>query len=179
MSRIGKTPIPVPSGVDVTIAGSRVTVKGPKGTLERDIPGAITVRQDGEELLVERPNDERQNRALHGLVRSLVNNMVVGVHEEFTKELEIIGVGYRAAAQGNNKLDLALGFSHPVSVDAPEGISFETPAPNRIIVKGIDKEIVGQVAANIRKIRKPEPYKGKGVRYLGEHVAKKAGKTGK
>ena len=179
MSRIGKTPIPVPSGVDVTIAGARITVKGPKGTLERDIPGAITVRQDGEELLVERPNDERQNRALHGLVRSLVNNMVVGVHEEFTKELEIIGVGYRAAAQGTSKLDLALGFSHPVSVDAPEGISFETPAPNRIIVKGIDKEIVGQVAANIRKIRKPEPYKGKGVRYLGEHVAKKAGKTGK
>ena len=154
-------------------------MKGPKGTLERDIPGAITVRQDGDELLVERPNDERQNRALHGLVRSLVNNMVVGVHEEFTKELEIIGVGYRAAAQGTNKLDLALGFSHPVSVDAPEGITFETPAPNRIIVKGIDKETVGQVAANIRKIRKPEPYKGKGVRYLGEHVAKKAGKTGK
>ena len=179
MSRIGKTPIPVPSGVDVTIAGAHITVKGPKGTLERDIPGAITVRQDGEELLVERPNDERQNRALHGLVRSLVNNMVVGVHEEFTKELEIIGVGYRAAAQGTSKLDLALGFSHPVSVDAPDGISFETPAPNRIIVKGIDKEIVGQVAANIRKIRKPEPYKGKGVRYLGEHVAKKAGKTGK
>jgi large subunit ribosomal protein L6 len=179
MSRIGKAPIPVPSGVDVTITGAHITVKGPKGTLERDIPGAITVRQDGAELLVERPNDERQNRALHGLVRSLVNNMVVGVHEEFTKELEIIGVGYRAAAQGNNKLDLALGFSHPVSVDAPEGITFETPAPNRIIVKGIDKETVGQVAANIRKIRKPEPYKGKGVRYLGEHVAKKAGKTGK
>jgi large subunit ribosomal protein L6 len=179
MSRIGKTPIPVPSGVDVTIAGAHITVKGPKGTLERDIPGAITVRQDGEELVVERPNDERQNRALHGLVRSLVNNMVVGVHEEFSKELEIIGVGYRAAAQGRCKLGLALGFSHPVSVDAPEGITFETPAPNRIIVKGIDKETVGQVAANIRKIRKPEPYKGKGVRYLGEHVAKKAGKTGK
>ena len=143
MSRIGKAPIPVPSGVDVTITGAHVTVKGPKGTLERDIPGAITVRQDGAELLVERPNDERQNRALHGLVRSLVNNMVVGVHEEFTKELEIIGVGYRAAAQGTNKLDLALGFSHPVSVDAPEGITFETPAPNRIIVKGIDKETVG------------------------------------
>jgi len=179
MSRIGKTPISVPSGVDVTIAGNHIIVKGPKGTLERDIPGAITVRQDGEELLVERPNDERQNRALHGLVRSLVNNMVVGVHEEFTKELEIIGVGYRAAAQGTAKLDLALGFSHPVSVDAPEGITFETPAPNRVIVKGIDKEMVGQVAANIRKIRKPEPYKGKGVRYLGEFVAKKAGKTGK
>jgi large subunit ribosomal protein L6 len=179
MSRIGRLPITVPAGVDVSFDGRIITVKGPKGTLERDIPGAITVRQDGEELLVERPNDERQNRALHGLVRSLVNNMVVGVHEEFTKELEIIGVGYRAAAQGTSKLDLALGFSHPVSVDAPEGISFETPAPNRIIVKGIDKEIVGQVAANIRKIRKPEPYKGKGVRYLGEHVAKKAGKTGK
>ena len=179
MSRIGKSPIPLPSGVDVSIDGAHITVKGPKGTLERDIPGAITVRQEGEELLVERPDDERQNRALHGLVRSLVNNMVVGVHEEFSKELEIIGVGYRAAAQGSNKLDLALGFSHPVSVDAPEGISFETPAPNRILVKGIDKELVGQVAANIRKIRKPEPYKGKGVRYLGEHVAKKAGKTGK
>ena len=179
MSRIGKAPIPVPSGVDVTIAGAHITVKGPKGTLERDLPGAITVRQDGDQLLVERPNDERQSRALHGLVRSLVNNMVVGVHEEFTKELEIIGVGYRAAAQGTSKLDLALGFSHPVSVDAPDGISFETPAPNRIIVKGIDKEAVGQVAANIRKIRKPEPYKGKGVRYLGEYVPKKAGKTGK
>lgn len=179
MSRIGKAPISVPSGVEVTIAGSHVTVKGPKGTLERDIPGAITVRQDGDEVLVERPNDERHNRALHGLVRSLVNNMVVGVHEEFTKELEIIGVGYRAAAQGTSKLDLALGFSHPVSVEAPSGIAFETPTPNRIIVKGIDKEAVGQVAADIRKIRKPEPYKGKGVRYLGEHVAKKAGKTGK
>ena len=179
MSRIGKAPITVPSGVDVTIAGRHIIVKGPKGTLERDIPGEITVRQEGEELLVERPNDERQNRALHGLVRSLVNNMVQGVHQEFTKELEIIGVGYRAAAQGTSKLDLALGFSHPVSVDAPDGISFEVPTPNRIVVRGIDKEAVGQVAANIRKIRKPEPYKGKGVRYLGEHVAKKAGKTGK
>ena len=179
MSRIGKSPIPVPSGVDVTIAGRHITVKGPKGTLERDIPGVITIRQDGEELVVERPDDERENRAMHGLVRSLVNNMVVGVHEEFTKELEIIGVGYRAAAQGPGKLDLALGFSHPVSVDAPDGITFETPTPNRIIVRGVDKEAVGQVAANIRKIRKPEPYKGKGVRYLGEYVPKKAGKTGK
>jgi large subunit ribosomal protein L6 len=179
MSRIGKAPITVPSGVDVTIAGRQITVKGPKGTLERLIPGDITVRQDGGVLLVERPNDERQNRAMHGLVRSLVNNMVVGVDQEFTKELEIIGVGYRAAAQGSSKLDLALGFSHPVSVDAPDGITFEVPTPNRIIVRGVDKEAVGQVAANIRKIRKPEPYKGKGVRYLGEHVAKKAGKTGK
>jgi large subunit ribosomal protein L6 len=179
MSRIGKSPITIPSGVDVTLSGRHIAVKGPKGTLERDIPGEITVRQDGDTLLVERPNDERQNRALHGLVRSLVNNMVVGVHEEFTKELEIIGVGYRAAAAGPNKLDLALGFSHPVSVDAPDGITFEVPTPNRIVVRGVDKEAVGQVAANIRKIRKPEPYKGKGVRYLGEFVPKKAGKTGK
>jgi large subunit ribosomal protein L6 len=179
MSRIGKSPIPVPSGVDVSIVDRHVTVKGPKGTLERDLPGAITVRQDGDTLLVERPDDERESRALHGLVRSLVNNMVVGVHSEFTKELEIIGVGYRAAANGPSKLDLALGFSHPVSVDAPEGVTFEVPTPNRIVVRGIDKEAVGQVAANIRKIRKPEPYKGKGVRYLGEFVAKKAGKTGK
>jgi large subunit ribosomal protein L6 len=181
MSRIGKSPIPVPKGVEVTIEGTRIVTKGPKGTLERVIPGEgnITIRQDGDELIVERPNDERQNRALHGLVRSLVNNMVQGVNEEYVKELEIIGVGYRAAAQGTSKLDLALGFSHPVVVEAPDGISFETPSPNRIVVKGIDKEMVGQVAANIRKIRKPEPYKGKGVRYLGEYVAKKAGKTGK
>ena len=179
MSRIGKAPILLPSGVDVTIADRHISVKGPKGSLERDLPGEITVRQDGDVLVVERPNDERQNRALHGLVRSLVNNMVVGVHEEFVKELEIIGVGYRAAAQGASKLDLALGFSHPVSVDAPEGITFETPTPNRIIVKGIDKEAVGQVAANIRKIRKPEPYKGKGVRYQGEIVRRKAGKAAK
>src|SRR4029434_84862 len=147
MSRIGKSPIPVPSGVDVTIAGAHITVKGPKGTLERDIPGAITVRQDGEALLVERPDDERQNRALHGLVRSLVNNMVVGVTQGFTKELEIVGVGYRATARGPAALELALGFSHSVSVQAPEGITFEVPAPNRIVVRGIDKESVGQVAA--------------------------------
>jgi large subunit ribosomal protein L6 len=179
MSRIGKSPIPVPSGVDVTISGAHITVKGPKGTLERDIPGEITIRQDGDTLVVERPNDERQNRAMHGLVRSLVNNMVVGVHTEFVRELEIIGVGYRAQAQGPSKIQLALGFSHPVEVEAPDGISFEVPNPNRIVVRGVDKEAVGQVAANIRKIRKPEPYKGKGVRYLGEYVPKKAGKTGK
>jgi len=178
MSRIGRFPIPVPSGVDVTINGQDVTVKGPKGTLDRTLPGAITVRQDGDELIVERPDDERQNRALHGLSRSLVNNMVVGVSQEFTKELEIIGVGYRATLSGTS-IDLALGFSHPVKVDAPDGISFEVPVPGRIIVRGIDKEQVGQVAANIRKLRKPEPYKGKGVRYLGEHVVRKAGKTAK
>jgi large subunit ribosomal protein L6 len=179
MSRIGKAAIPVPSGVDVSVVDRRITVKGPKGTLERDLPGSITVRQDGDELICERPDDQRENRAMHGLVRSLVNNMVQGVHSEFTKELEIIGVGYRAAAQGTDKLELALGFSHPVHVQAPAGITFEVPSPNRIVVRGIDKETVGQVAANIRKIRKPEPYKGKGVRYLGEYVAKKAGKTGK
>src|SRR5919107_1954692 len=179
MSRIGRSPIPVPSGVEVNVDGRHLRVKGPQGQLERDIPGEITVRQEDGTLLVERPDDERQNRALHGLVRSLVNNMVVGVPAGFTKELEIVGVGYRATAQGPSKLELALGFSHPVHVEAPDGVTFEVPNPNRIVVRGVDKETVGQVAANIRKIRKPEPYKGKGVRYLGEHVAKKAGKTGK
>jgi large subunit ribosomal protein L6 len=153
-------------------------VKGPKGTLSRDIPGDIVVRKEENTLVVERPNDERTNRSLHGLSRTLVNNMVVGVTEGFTKELEIVGVGYRAEAQGQN-LRLALGFSHPVIVPAPDGISFEIPAQTRVIVKGIDKELVGQVAANIRSIRKPEPYKGKGVRYLNERILRKAGKTGK
>ena len=179
MSRIGKAPITVPSGVDVTIAGSNVTVKGPKGTLERTLPATITVRQEDGSLLVERPDDERQNRALHGLTRSLLNNMVIGVTEGFRKDLEIVGVGYRATAQGDNRLELALGFSHPVHVDAPDGVTFEVPAPTRIIVSGIDKEVVGQVAADIRKIRKPEPYKGKGVRYAGERVLRKAGKAAK
>lgn len=178
MSRIGKAPITVPSGVDVTISGRTVTVKGPKGSLSRDIPGEIVVRKEESTILVERPNDERQNRSLHGLSRTLVNNMVIGVTEGFTKELEIVGVGYRAEAQGAN-LRLALGFSHPVVVPAPEGISFEIPVQTRVIVKGIDKELVGQVAANIRSIRKPEPYKGKGVRYLDERILRKAGKTGK
>ena len=179
MSRIGKAPITVPGGVDVSIAGGSVTVKGPKGTLSRSIPGAITVRQDEGTLLVERPDDARESRSLHGLTRTLVSNMVVGVTDGFSKELEIIGVGYRAEAQGPSTLRLALGFSHPVVVNAPEGVTFETPSQTRIIVKGIDKEVVGQVAANIRAIRKPEPYKGKGVRYLGEKVLRKAGKTGK
>lgn len=179
MSRIGQAPITVPSGVDVTIAARSITVKGPKGTLSRSIPGAITIRQDEHTLLVERPNDERDNRALHGLVRSLVNNMVVGVTEGFQKRLEIVGVGYRAQANGPNGLQMSLGFSHPVRVQAPEGITFEVPANNQIVVSGIDKEVVGQVAADIRSIRKPEPYKGKGVRYQNERVLRKAGKAGK
>ena len=178
MSRVGKSPIPVPSGVDVAVDGRHLTVKGPKGSLERDLPGSVTVRQDGDTLLVERPDDERQTRAMHGLVRSLVNNMVVGVSQEFSKELEIIGTGFRANLQGS-VLDLSLGYSHPVKVTAPEGITFEVPVPTRVVVRGVDKELVGQTAADIRALRKPEPYKGKGVRYLGEHVARKAGKTAK
>ena len=179
MSRVGRSPIPVPTGVDISVADGRVTVKGPQGTLSRTLPEPITIRQDDDQVLVERPNDERRNRALHGLVRSLVANMVTGVTAGYAKELEIVGVGYRATAESPDKLGLALGFSHPVSVDAPEGITFEVPIPTRIIVKGIDKEQVGQVAANIRKIRKPEPYKGKGVRYAGEKVLRKAGKAAK
>ncbi len=179
MSRIGRSPITVPSGVEVSIAGRQVTVKGPGGTLSRPLPGEITVRQEDSTLVVERPNDERQNRALHGLTRSLVSNMVTGVTAGFTKDLEIVGVGYRATAKGPGSIELALGFSHPVTVDAPSGITFEVPQPTRISVKGIDKELVGQVAANIRKIRKPEPYKGKGVRYAGERVIRKAGKAAK
>ncbi|MDP9075531.1 MAG: 50S ribosomal protein L6 [Actinomycetota bacterium] len=179
MSRIGKAPIPVPSGVQVTVDDRHVTVTGPRGTLERNLPGEITARQEDSTLLVERPDDERHNRALHGLTRSLINNMVVGVTTGFTKDLEIVGVGYRATAKGPDKLELALGFSHPVVVDAPAGITFEVPVPTRISVKGNDKEMVGQVAANIRKIRKPEPYKGKGVRYAGERVVRKAGKAAK
>ena len=179
MSRIGRAPISVPTGVQVTIADGTVTVKGPRGELSRTIPGEITVKQEDSTLLVERPDDERVNRALHGLTRSLVNNMVVGVTDGFNKDLEIVGVGYRATAKGPNQLELALGFSHPVVVDAPAGISFEVPQPTRISVKGIDKQLVGEVAANIRKIRKPEPYKGKGVRYAGERVIRKAGKAAK
>ena len=182
MSRIGKSPITVPGGVDITIDGgaeNTVTVKGPKGTLSRSLPGIITIRRDSEMIVVERPDDERASRSLHGLTRTLVNNMVVGVTDGFSKELEIIGVGYRAEAVAPNKLRMALGFSHPVIIDAPEGITFEVPVQTRVIIKGIDKEVVGQVAANIRSMRKPEPYKGKGVRYLGEKVLRKAGKTGK
>ena len=179
MSRIGKSPIPVPSGVDVTITGTKVAVKGPKGELSIETPEDITVTQEGDQILVTRPDDERRHRALHGLTRSLVSNMVTGVSEGFSRELEIVGVGYRAAAQGPNQLELLVGFSHPVTVKAPEGIEFEVPSPNRITVKGIDKQLVGQVAADIRKVRKPEPYKGKGIRYAGERVVRKAGKSAK
>src|ERR1039458_10347159 len=179
MSRIGRSPIPVPSGVQVTLSGRRVVVKGPQGELQRDLPGEITVRQEDSTLLVERPDDQRHNRALHGLTRSLVANMVTGVTAGYAKDLRIKGVGYRATAKGPQQIELALGFSHPVVVDAPEGISFEVPAPTHITVRGIDKELVGQVAADIRKIRKPEPYKGKGVRYTGEVVRRKAGKAAK
>ena len=179
MSRIGQAPITVPSGVDVTIDGQSITVKGPKGTLTRTIVPSISVANDDGTLNVTRPDDERDNRALHGLTRSLINNMVVGVTDGFSKRLEIVGVGYRAEAQGPTAIRLALGYSHPVNVSAPEGVTFEVPAPTQIVVSGIDKEVVGQVAADIRSIRKPEPYKGKGVRYQGERVLRKAGKAGK
>ncbi|HXR53578.1 MAG TPA: 50S ribosomal protein L6 [Acidimicrobiales bacterium] len=179
MSRVGRSPIPVPSGVSVTLEERSVTVHGPQGTLARSLPANITISQEGDVLNVARPNDERMNRALHGLTRSLVANMVTGVTQGFSKELEIVGVGYRATLRDPTSLELALGFSHPVRVAAPEGITFEVPVPTRIIVRGIDKEKVGQVAADIRKIRKPEPYKGKGVRYAGERVLRKAGKAAK
>jgi large subunit ribosomal protein L6 len=179
MSRIGKKPITVPSGVDVTIDGQHVAVKGPRGALELDVAGAIAIAREGGELLVTRPDDQRTNRALHGLTRTLVQNMVTGVSDGFVKELEIVGVGYRAAASAPTRLELQLGFSHPVVVEAPEGITFEVPTPIRISVRGFDKQQVGQVAADIRKLRKPEPYKGKGVRYAGERVLRKAGKSAK
>jgi large subunit ribosomal protein L6 len=161
------------------MAAGVVTVKGPNGTMTRNIPDGITLAQEGDVLTVDRVNDETMYRSLHGLTRTLVSNMVVGVTDGWTRELEIIGVGYRAAAGGPGVLDLALGFSHPVKFTAPEGVTFEVPAPTRVIIKGADKEVVGQVAASIRKLRKPEPYKGKGVRYLGERVMRKAGKAAK
>ena len=179
MSRIGKAPIPVPSGVEVKIEGSRVIVKGPKGALEHDLPEQIAIEREGDDLVVSRANDERSARSLHGLTRSLINNMVLGVSVGFERELEIVGVGYRAQAKGPSKLELQLGFSHPVEFQAPDGVTFDVPQPTRITVKGADKQQVGQVAANIRKIRKPEPYKGKGVRYAGERILRKAGKSAK
>jgi large subunit ribosomal protein L6 len=178
MSRIGRLPIPVPSGVDVTINGREVTVKGPKGELSHTVVEPIKVEQGDGILLVSRPDDERDSKARHGLTRTLVNNMVVGVTEGYTKTLEIVGTGYRVQAKGKD-LEFALGFSHPVLVIPPDGISFNVEAPTRFSVTGIDKQKVGEIAANIRKIRKPEPYKGKGVRYAGEVVRRKAGKAGK
>ncbi|TQM35246.1 50S ribosomal protein L6 [Pseudonocardia cypriaca] len=179
MSRIGKLPVTVPSGVDVTIDGRTVTVKGPKGTLSHTVVEPITVeRGDDGAILVKRPDDERRSKAYHGLTRSLVNNLVVGVTSGYEKKLEIVGVGYRVALKGSN-LEFALGFSHPVVVEPPEGITFTVETPTRFSVSGIDKQLVGETAANIRKIRKPEPYKGKGVRYAGENVRRKVGKTGK
>lgn len=179
MSRIGRNPVPVPTGVSVAIDGRSVTVKGPRGSLSHEVAGEITVRQDGDVLLVERPDDERRNRSLHGLTRTLVNNMVVGVTTGFSKDLEIVGVGYRATPRNPSTIELALGFSHPVTVEAPEGITFDVPAPTRVTVRGSDKQVVGEVAAKIRKLRPPEPYKGKGVRYAGEVVRRKAGKAAK
>ena len=175
MSRIGRKPITVPSGVEIRIEPELVTVKGPKGELSERISRDMTVQQDGEALTVERPTDRGEHRALHGLTRSLVANMVEGVTNGYVKALEIQGVGYRAALKGKN-LELALGYSHPVSIDAPDGIEFEVPQPTRVVVKGISKQMVGEVAANIRKQRPPEPYKGKGIRYEGEYVARKVGK---
>ena len=178
MSRIGRIPVPVPAGVDVTIDGAVVTVKGPKGTLAHTVAAPIAVKQEEGTLVVSRPDDERNSRALHGLTRTLLANLVTGVTEGYTKKLEIVGTGYRVTAKGSD-LEFALGFSHPVVVTPPEGISFVVEAPTRFSVQGIDKQQVGEVAANIRKIRKPEPYKGKGVRYAGENVRRKVGKAGK
>ncbi|HYL52577.1 MAG TPA: 50S ribosomal protein L6 [Acidimicrobiia bacterium] len=179
MSRIGKQPIAVPSGVEVTIDGATVRVKGPKGQLEHVIVGDVAIARDGDTLQVTRADDGRTNRSLHGLQRTLIANMVTGVSEGFAKELEIVGVGYRAVAQGTDGIELALGFSHPVRVMAPAGVTFEVPQPTRVVVRGFDKQLVGQVAADIRKIRKPEPYKGKGISYAGERVQRKAGKSAK
>jgi large subunit ribosomal protein L6 len=179
MSRIGRLPVPVPAGVDVTIDGQAVTVKGPKGTLSHTVAEPITVtRGDDGTLEVARPDDERVSKSLHGLSRTLINNMVVGVTTGYAKNLEIVGTGYRVQQRGAD-LEFALGFSHPVHVIAPEGITLRVEAPTRLAVEGIDKQQVGEVAANIRKLRKPDPYKGKGVRYQGEVVRRKAGKTGK
>jgi large subunit ribosomal protein L6 len=178
MSRIGKLPIEVPSGVEVKVEGLIATVTGPMGTLTQTLPRSITVRQDGARILVERPDDEREHRALHGLVRTLVANMVEGVTKGFEKQLEIQGVGYRVQAQGSD-LVFNLGYSHQIPVKAPDGISFEVSSPTRFSVRGIDKQQVGQVAAEIRRLRRPDPYKGKGVRYAGEVVRRKAGKTAK
>jgi large subunit ribosomal protein L6 len=180
MSRIGRLPIPVPSGVDVAIDEATVTVKGPKGTLSHTVASPILVEKGDDGVLsVNRPDDERNSRSLHGLTRTLINNMVVGVTEGYEKKLEIVGVGYRVLPKGPTQLEFQLGYSHPIIFDAPEGITFTTEGPTKLGVVGIDKQLVGEVAAKIRKLRKPEPYKGKGVRYSGEHIRRKVGKAGK
>ena len=178
MSRIGKQPIAIPDGVSVEVGEGLVTVKGPGGELSQRVVRDMRVIVDGGEVRVERPSDERDHRSLHGLTRSLIANMVEGVTKGYEKRLEIQGVGYRAALKGS-ELELQVGFSHPMTMSPPAGIEFEVPAPNRIVVKGIDKQLVGEIAANVRKVRKPEPYKGKGIRYEGEYVRKKAGKAAK
>ena len=178
MSRIGRLPIAVPSGVDVTIDGRTVTVKGPKGSLSRSLHPDITVSREDATIVVTRPTEQKNHKQLHGLTRTLVNNMVVGVTDGYRKGLEITGVGYRAALSGK-KLQLNLGYSHQIEIDPPEGITFEVENPTRLAVVGIDKELVGQIAAKVRSTRKPEPYKGKGVRYAGEYIRRKAGKAGK
>jgi large subunit ribosomal protein L6 len=178
MSRIGRAPISVPSGVDVAIEGQNVTVKGPKGTLSHTVDRPIGVDLSDGVLSVTRPDDERENRSLHGLSRSLLNNLVLGVTQGFERKLEIHGVGYRVQLKGN-ALEFALGYSHPVRIEAPEGITFAVESPTRFSVQGIDKQVVGQIAANIRRLRRPDPYKGKGVRYAGEQIRRKVGKTGK
>ena len=180
MSRIGKLPITVPAGVEVKLAGQDVEIKGPKGSLSLTVSEPITVaKNEAGEIEVTRPDDERESRSLHGLTRTLVNNMVIGVTEGSEKKLEIVGVGYRVISKGPTQLEFNLGFSHPVIVDAPAGVTFAVEKPTAFSVQGIDKQVVGEVAANIRKLRKPEPYKGKGVRYAGEHVRRKVGKAGK
>lgn len=177
MSRIGKAPIDLPSGVEVKAQGTQVEVKGPKGTLQQEIDPRISVSIEDGVVTLDRSDEERETRALHGLSRALVSNMVVGVSEGYSKELQAVGVGYRANLQGK-RLELQVGFSHPVHIEAPDGIEFEVPEPTRIFIRGIDKQLVGQVAADIRAVRPPEPYKGKGIRYADEHVRRKAGKAG-
>ncbi|GAB93122.1 50S ribosomal protein L6 [Gordonia rhizosphera] len=178
MSRIGKNPIQIPSGVDVTIDGQNVKVKGPKGELSLTISQPITIAAEDGAIVVTRPNDERRSRALHGLSRSLVNNLVIGVTQGYTTKMEIFGVGYRVQAKGRD-LEFALGYSHPVPIEAPEGITFAVESPTKFSVSGIDKQQVGQISANIRRLRRPDPYKGKGIRYEGEQIRRKVGKTGK
>jgi large subunit ribosomal protein L6 len=179
MSRIGKLPITIPSGVDVAVDGQHVRVKGPRGELAHTVVDPITVDREDGELQVRRPDDERQSRALHGLSRTLLANMVVGVTDGYEKKLEIVGVGYRVLSKGPTTIELNLGYSHSITFDAPEGVTFAVESPTRFSVAGIDKQLVGEVAANIRKLRKPEPYKGKGIRYAGEQVRRKVGKAGK